>query len=93
MHGIACHFGLARVHREAVTELVRLVMRRCGHAGQLFVVQVKVAGGVTGQEQIRRARQPLEAGHFRLVDEALKGRGKRSRIGGDCNVIKYSRPR
>lgn len=76
MHGISSHFRLAGVHREAVPEFVRLVMRRCGHAGQLFVVQVEVAGGMAGQEQIRRARQPLQAGDFGLVDEALKGRGR-----------------
>lgn len=76
LQGITSHLGgLARVNGEAVAQLVRLVVRRGGHARQLFVVQVEVAGGVAGEEQIRRTGQPLQTGHFGFVDQALERRG------------------
>lgn len=63
------------MHREAVAELVDRVVRGGGGAGQFFVVEVQVAGGVAGEEEAARAWKPLQARHFCFVDQALEGEG------------------
>lgn len=50
-------------------------MRGGGGAGQFFVVEVQVAGGVAGEEEAARAWKPLQARHFCFVDQALEGEG------------------
>ena len=58
-----CGLGLAGVHRVSLALHECLVDGRRGRADQLVVVDVHEARGVGYQEEVRRPRDPLDAGH------------------------------
>lgn len=71
---IASAFGATGVNGIADALLEHLVARRRGTARQSFVVDVQLSAGVSGEKMIRRPRNPLDEGDFRVVDEPLCAR-------------------